>query len=76
MGLEQFEKEYPIEYTDSNTNNEVQQNLYASKIVTPSQTRMTANEKCYAAINILKRARSSMSTLMFKPIQDTVIMEL
>jgi hypothetical protein len=76
MGLEQFEKEFPTEYTDSNTNNEVQRRLYASKIGSSSQICMTETQKCYAAIQVLKRARSAMSTYMFQPIQDAVILEL
>ena len=37
---------------------------------------MTETQKCYAAIQVLKRARSAMSTYMFQPIQDAVILEL
>jgi hypothetical protein len=76
MGLEQFEKEFPIDYTDSNTNNEVQTKLFASKTGSSNQISMTESQKCHAAINVLKRARSVMSTHMFKPIQDAVIFEL
>jgi hypothetical protein len=76
MNYKQFKAQHTIEYVDSNESNQVQQNLVLAKAYPEKSTRLTQEEKCYAAIQVLKSAKRAMKKPEFQGILNMLVTEL